>query len=221
MKWGLKIGVIFSAVFAVLLLTVVVNASGGNPPPWWNNPQGYSSWRQGGATAGPVIVNAYSYTVSILVENVPLPTAHKQVWMQVEWVSDDAGVVVSEPPSIAWSYVGCEEPWEDTMPMLPAGPYVPELPSEYPFGQEYAAVITPQPACEQIEVTFTDMTPTTPDNTFTIWYNIQVQTLCFDNTTSVKIRRLLATSLWPYALAIPGIALGGIFITKRRKRSAT
>jgi len=224
MKWSGKIGLILSVALASLLLSVAVSASGGTPPDWWNNPQGYSSWRRG-AVSETVFVEAYTLIVSITVENTPIPTAHKQVWMQVEWWSDDEGVVVSdvEPPILAWSYDGCDGPWAPAllMPMELAGEYAPDPPSEYQHGREYGAVIEPQPACERIEVTFVDNTPTTPDNSFTIGYSIEVQTLCFDNATSVKIQKLLATSFWPYALALTGIALGGIFITKRRKRAAT
>ena len=221
MKWSTRIALILSVVLASLLFSIAVSASGGNPPPWWDNPQGYSSWRQGGAASEPILVEAYSLTVQILVENVPIPTAYKEVWMQVEWGSDDEGVVVSEAelPTIAWSYAGCEGPWEEPGVMEPVGDYQPDDP-EYPFGREYATVIDPQPACEMIEVTFVDNTPTTPDNSFTIWYDIEVQTLCFDSITSVKIRQLLATSFWPYALVISGAAIGGIYIARRQKRSA-
>ena len=208
-------------VLASLLLKVAVSADGGNPPSWWDNPDGHSTWREAKTTAEPTVVNAYSLTVSIEVPNTPNPEAFKEVWMQVEWGSDDEGVVASntEFPTIQWSYVGCEGPWEpaDPQPMEPAGDYVPELPSEYEFGREYATIIEPKPACERITVTFVDNTPTTPDNQFTIWYDIEVQTLCFDSATAVNVVRLLVMSWWTYAITIFLIVMGLILIWWRRR----
>lgn len=224
MSRKVKIPLMLWVALATLLSGVVlVAASGGNPPLWWNNPQGYSSWRQGTATSPPVLVNDYRLTVVITVPNDPIPTAHKLVWMQVEWGSDDPSVIVSDadPPMIQWSDVGCDGPWSPPIPMEPIGPiYLPEPGPELPpyqFGREYSTTIAPQPACESITVTFVDMTPTTPSNSFTIWYNIDVQTLCIDNATHIKNHRLFAISGWPYSLVLPTTVLGGIWLIRRRK----
>ncbi len=202
---------------AALLLASVALADGGQPPPWWDNPDGYSSWRQAIKNSGPAWVDVTNQSttlvVTLTVPNAANSNAHKEVWMQVEWdaaASDN----ITTTATMAWSYVGCEDgPWEPAVTMDYVDAYTPTQPTTYSHGVEYGKPIDPQPACELITVTFHDMNN---DGHLTIRYNIEVQTLCFNNATAAGVVDAFGSPL--AALPLVGLSLGGLAWRKLKRR---
>ncbi len=213
-NFGKKVALLILTVgIAMLLLVSVALAAGGNPPPWWNNPQGYSSWRRATTNSSTWIeVSQPELVVTLTVPNEARPNAWKGVWMQVEWdnaSSDD----ITLTTAMAWSYGGCNGPWDGPAPLEPVDHYTPTAPTSYTHGAEFAGFIDPQPACELITVTFKDRKN---DGVFTIRYNIEVQTLCFDKTTSAKVVDAFASPL--AALPLLGLSLTGLIWHRRQRR---
>ncbi len=172
-------------ILAFFALAAMAIAAG--TPVWWDNPKDLPNWTKttGTGTASNTGPQAQYIIAKIDVPNQYRENYSKYVWVQVEWslvAGTGAFMTGSTDHLIKWLNSAEQCPANPELPfpepdgagfMKSEGAFAPEFGFQNAFELSYSK-ITPQPACERVEVRF-EVGPNSR-----IDYRVEIQTACIN-----------------------------------------
>jgi len=179
-----KIAELWMPLLIVLMISGSVLAT--NTPIWWDNPKNIPYWTQTIATGTASNTGPQSQFIiaKIDVGNTYREDYSKYVWVQIEWsLVQGSGEFMtgSTDHLIKWMNGAGDCPADPSLPfpdppdgvgfMKPEGAFTPEFGYQHGFELSYFK-ITPQPACERLEIRFQ------VDPNSNIQYHVEIQTAC-------------------------------------------